>query len=317
MHLVTGGAGFVGSHIAARLLSLGERVRILDNLSSGKHENIDALDPSAEFVLGDIRNPDTVSRAMDGVRFVFHHAADPSVPRSMTDPAGCYENNVMGTLHVLQAAREAGVCRVVFASSCAVYGDAPELPKSEATTPAPMSPYAASKLAGEDLCRLYTGVFGLETVSLRYFNVFGPRQDPCSAYAPVIPRFATALLAGERQTIFGDGEQTRDFVHVENVVDANLRAATTPRVAGRVFNVASGRSTSLNQLLSLLAELTGLEPNPAHAPARDGDVRDSAADIAAATADLGYRVSVSLEAGLTGTVASLAPQPADPCVSPR
>jgi UDP-glucose 4-epimerase len=186
MYLVTGGAGFIGAHIAAHLVALGKRVRIFDNLSSGREENLAAA-PGAEFVQGDIRDPRAVRRAMVGVQYVFHQAADPSVPRSMMDPAGCYENNVMGTLHVLDAAREAGVHRVVFASSCAVFGDTPELPKTEATTLAPMSPYAASKLAGEELCQVYTNAFGLETVSLRYFNVFGPRQAPNSVYAPVIP----------------------------------------------------------------------------------------------------------------------------------
>jgi UDP-glucose 4-epimerase len=225
----------------------------------------------------------------------------------MTDPAACYESNVMGTLNVLQAAREAGVRRVVFASSCAVYGDAPGLPKTERTPLAPGSPYAASKLAGEHLCEVYTRGFGLEAVSLRYFNVFGPRQDPNSAYAPVIPRFIQALLDGERPTIYGDGNQTRDFIYVDDVVQANLLAAESPDAPGKVFNIASGRSVSLNRLLAILTELVGAGTQPIYHPARVGDVRHSGADVSAAAAALGFEILVPFELGLARTVAAMAP----------
>jgi nucleoside-diphosphate-sugar epimerase len=307
MYLVTGGAGFIGSHIAARLIERGERVRIFDNFSTGKIENLAPLGFQAEVIKGDLRDAAALRRAMTGVEVVFHQAADPSVPRSMADPAACYESNVVGTVNVLQAAHEAGARRVVFASSCAVYGDEPSLPKRETTTLAPMSPYATSKLAGEQLCEVYTKVFGVEAVALRYFNVFGPRQDPNSAYAPVIPRFIKALQDRQPPTVFGDGEQTRDFVYVDDVVQANMLAAQSPDAPGRVFNIASGRSVSLNRLLGSLVEITGLPAQPIYLPARTGDVRHSAADHSAAATALGFEILVPFELGLARTVEAMSP----------
>lgn len=304
MYLVTGGAGFIGSHLAARLAMRGEAVRIFDNFSTGSETNVAAAGDQVEVMRGDLRDEAAVRRAMNGVSVVFHQAADPSVPRSLDDPRTCYEINVLGTLNVLLAARDAGVRRVVFASSCAVYGDSPVLPKSEQLPPEPASPYAASKLAGEELCAVFTRSWGLETVALRYFNVYGPRQDPQSAYAPVIPRFLQALLRGERPVIYGDGGQTRDFVYVGDVVQANLLAAEAPGVAGRVFNIAAGRSVSLYQLLLLMADLLGVPPKAEHLPPRSGDIRHSAADIRAARQALGYEPMVRLEEGLASTIAA-------------
>jgi UDP-glucose 4-epimerase len=307
VYLVTGGAGFIGSHLAARLVERGEAVRIFDNLSTGKLENIAPLGFRVELIKGDVRDAAAVRRAMAGVEVVFHQAADPSVPRSMTDPAACYESNVLGTVNVLQAAREASVRRVVFASSCAVYGDAPGTPKTERMKPAPLSPYATSKLAGEHLCQVYTRVFGVEAVALRYFNVFGPRQDPASAYAPVIPRFVKALIDGERPVVYGDGEQTRDFVYVDDVVQANLLAAQSPDAPGQIINIASGRSVSLNRLLATLIETMSVPGHPVYLPARAGDVRHSAADVSAAAAALGFEILVPFELGLARTVEAMAP----------
>lgn len=308
MYLVTGGAGFIGSHLADRLIERGEAVRVFDNFSTGRIENLVPHGFKADLIKGDLRDADAVRRAMTGVEVVFHQGADPSVPRSMADPAASYESNVMGTLNVLQAAREAGVRRVVFASSCAVYGDAPGLPKSERSPVAPQSPYATSKLAGEELCLLFTKVFGVEAVALRYFNVFGPRQDPNSAYAPVIPRFIKALADGEPPVIFGDGEQTRDFIYVDDVVQANLLAAQSPDAPGQIFNIASGRSVSLNRLLASLIEIMGISSEPVYVPARAGDVRHSAADVSAAAAALGFEILVPFELGLARTVEAMAPK---------
>jgi nucleoside-diphosphate-sugar epimerase len=308
MYLVTGGAGFIGSHLAARLVERGGTVRIFDNFSTGKLENLLPLGTRVDLIKGDLRDPAAVRAAMAGIEVVFHQGADPSVPRSMADPVACYESNVMGTLNVLQAAREAGVRRVVFASSCAVYGDAPGLPKSERSPLAPQSPYATSKLAGEELCQVYTKVFGVEAVALRYFNVFGPRQDPNSAYAPVIPRFIKALADGEPPVIFGDGEQTRDFVYVDDVVQANLLAAQSPDAPGRIFNIASGRSVSLNRLLASLLEIMGVPSDPIYVPARAGDVRHSAADVSAAAAALGFEILVPFKMGLARTIEAIAPK---------
>jgi UDP-glucose 4-epimerase len=305
MYLVTGGAGFIGSHIAAALIERGERVRIFDNFSSGKVSNLESLGFSVEVMKGDLADLAAVRKAMSGVRIVFHQGADPSVNRSMEDPSGSYRANVLGTVNVLQAAKEAGARRVVFASSCAVYGDSPVLPKLEAMTPEPLSPYAASKLAGEELCTLFAGNMDLEAVALRYFNVFGPRQDPSSAYAPVIPKFIAALRDGGQPTIFGDGEQTRDFVYVEDVVRANLLAAETPGASGAIVNVASGRSISLNRLAALIGELMNRTVSPDYLPARSGDIRDSSADVRLAKDVLGFERGVSFEDGLARTVASM------------
>lgn len=305
MYLVTGGAGFIGSHIVARLLSEGSPVRVLDNLAYGNLANLQGLTGDLDVIEGDIRDAALVARASKGVRAVFHHAAEPSVPRSVDDPAGTYDVNVTGMLNVLIGARDAGCRRVVFASSAAVYGDSPEMPKHEGMLPAPLSPYASSKLAGEGLCQVFGRSYGMDAVSLRYFNVFGPRQDPNSAYAPVIPRFLTALTRGVAPVIYGDGEQSRDFIYVENVVDANIRAARTPGVGGKVFNVASGQSTSLNQMLFGLADLIGVRTQPVYEPGRAGDIKHSLADIRAITSGLGYRVVVPFNEGLRRTAESI------------
>ena len=302
--LVTGGAGFIGSHLAARLVADGERVRALDNFSTGSRDNLAAIGGGVEVVEGDLSDEAAVRRATAGCAVVFHQATEVSVPRSDAGPRACYDANVMGTLNVLLAARDAGCRRVVVVASCAVYGDDPALPKHEGMTPAPVSPYAASKLAGEHLCAVFARAYGLEAVALRYFNVFGPRQDPSSPYAAVVPRFLAALLRGERPVIYGDGEQTRDFVYVADVVAANLLAVAAPGVAGRVFNVASGRSVSLNALLASLARLLGVEALARREPARAGDIRHSASAVAAAATDLGYAPSVAFEEGLARTVAA-------------
>ena len=305
MYLVTGGAGFIGSHIVEALVNSGEQVRILDNLSSGRRANIEHMLPQAEWLEGDIRKIDTVRDAMDGVEVVFHEAAVPSVPRSIADPRTTLDVNVTGTLNVLLAARDAGCRRVVFASSSSVYGNTPMLPKVETMTPHPLSPYAISKLTGEQLCAVFTGVYGLETVALRYFNVFGPRQDPESAYAAVIPKFCHALLTGDTPVIYGDGEQSRDFTYIDNVVDANLKAAEADGAVGGVFNVAMGQTLSVNNLLQGLARLVEIAPRVRYDPPRTGDVRDSLADISAARATLGYLPTVSFEMGLAQTVARM------------
>jgi UDP-glucose 4-epimerase len=305
MYLVTGGAGFIGSHIARRLLDIGEEVRILDNFASGNRANLAVLDGGAEVIEGDIRDVEAVRRATRGVQIVIHQAAEASVPRSVADPEMTYDVNVTGTLNVLQAARDVGCARVVFASSSAVYGDAPEMPKHEAMLPVLLSPYASSKLAGEGLCQVFGRSFGLDTVALRYFNVFGPRQDPNSAYAAVIPRFLAALTAGERPVIYGDGGQSRDFVYIDNVVDANLKAAVAGGAAGKSFNIAAGCSVTLNEMLALVAGMLDVEANPHYEPERAGDIRHSQADISLARANLGYEVSVPFEEGLRRTVASL------------
>ena len=298
MNLVTGGAGFIGSHLAARLAARGETVRILDNHASGRTENPAAISSQIELIRGDVRDPDAVRRACAGVRVVFHEAAEISVPRSLADPMGTYDVNVTGTLNLLIAARDAGCGRLVFASSAAVYGDAPKLPKNERMELAPRSPYAASKLAGEELCRLFDRVYGIETVALRYFNVFGPGQNPDSPYAAVIPRVVAALQRGEQPVIYGDGEQSRDFVHVDDVVEANLRAAAAPGVSGMVFNVATGRAVTVNAVLSEIGRATGVEITPRHEPHRPGDIRHSWADVEAARSGLGFSASITFAEGV-------------------
>lgn len=304
LYLVTGGAGFIGSHISERLARSGHRVRVLDNFSSGKEENLESLGGEVEILPGDIRDPEIVKRAVEGVDVVFHEAALGSVPRSVADPLTTHEVNITGTLNVLMAARDAGVRRVVYASSSSVYGETPVLPKSEDLQPAPLSPYALSKLAGEYYISVFHQVYGFEAVSLRYFNIFGPRQDPESEYAAVIPKFVTALLAGNRPTVYGDGLQSRDFTYVENVVEANLLAASASGVAGRAFNVACGGRYTLLELLDKLKEIIGSDLAPLHEAARAGDVRDSQASIEAAENALGYRVMVGFDEGLRRTVDS-------------
>jgi nucleoside-diphosphate-sugar epimerase len=300
--LVTGGAGFIGSHLADRLLEDGWTVRLLDDFSSGREENLAGPAAEAELLRGDVRDRALLDRALAGVDVVFHEAAVPSVPRSVAEPERTHDVNATGTLRLLEASRHAGVRRVVFAASSSAYGDTPELPKVESMPPRPLSPYALQKYTGEQYCRLYTQLYGLETVALRYFNVFGPRQDPASEYAAVIPRFVTACLEGRAPHIYGDGGQTRDFTYVADAVQANLLAADAPGATGAVVNVAGGRRTSLNQLLAAIRELTGAGVAAIHEPARSGDVRDSLADLGLAEALLGYRPAVELREGLAHTV---------------
>jgi len=278
-YLVTGGAGFIGSHIVTRLVKDGHFVRVVDDLSSGKRENIEHIREAIEFVQCDIRNAAAVREATEGVDYVLHQAAVSSVAKSVADPVTSAAVNIAGTINVLVAARDAGVKRVVFASSAAVYGESEVSPKREDMQPDPVSPYAADKLAGEAYCRVFGRVYGLETVALRYFNVFGPRQDPQSDYAAAVPKFITTLLQGEAPTIFGDGEQSRDLVYVEDVVAANLLAAHAPAASGKVFNIAGGKSLTINEVVATLIQLIGIDVAPMYGPVRAGDVRHSAADI--------------------------------------
>jgi UDP-N-acetylglucosamine/UDP-N-acetyl-alpha-D-glucosaminouronate 4-epimerase len=301
--LVTGGAGFIGSHLADGLLAAGWRVRLLDDFSSGREENLVDQKGNAELLRGDLRDRALLARALAGVEVVFHQGAVPSVPRSVAEPERTNDVNVTGTLSVLEASRRAGVRRVVFAASSSAYGDTPVLPKVETMPPCPLSPYALQKYAGERYCQLFHRLYGLETVALRYFNVYGPRQDPKSEYAAVIPRFITACLAEEAPVVFGDGEQTRDFTFVADAVAANLLAADAARASGEVLNVAGGRRVSLNQLLGEIRSLTGSRVEARHEAARPGDVRDSLADLSRARELLGYEPRVDLRAGLAPTVA--------------
>jgi UDP-glucose 4-epimerase len=298
--LVTGGGGFIGSHLAERLLERGAEVRVLDSFATGRRENLVHL-PGVEIVEGDVQSFERAHHAVRGCDYVLHQAALPSVPRSIQDPLTTNAVNVTGTLNVLLAARDAGVRRVVYASSSSVYGSNEQLPKREDQPVAPISPYAVSKLAGEGFCRAFTTIYGLECVSLRYFNVFGPRQDPMSQYAAVIPKFIAAALDGTRPVVFGDGEQSRDFTYIDNVVEANLLALESSAGAGEVFNVACGERVSLNAVLGMLAELSGTELDPDRQPGRPGEVRHSQADVARARDALGYRASVDFAEGLRRT----------------
>lgn len=304
--VVTGGAGFIGSHCAQYLLSQGHDVIIVDNFSTGREANLSGWAETArdrlQVLRSDINDTGRMRAAFQGAQYVFHQAAIPSVPRSVADPEATHRSNISGTLAVLVAARDAGVKRVVVASSSSVYGDDPGLPKVESRVGRPLSPYALSKSATEEYSRLFLRVYGLETVCLRYFNVFGPRQDPKSEYAAVIPRFATRLLAGTQPTIYGDGEQTRDFTFVANVVDANWKAATHPDAAGEVFNIGCGVRTSLNQLVGYLNNILRTDIKCCHEPARVGDVRHSYADITKAERIMGYTPAVTLEQGLRRVV---------------
>ncbi len=300
--LVTGGAGFVGSHIVRRLLATGHEVRVADNLSTGHLSNLDEVIGDIEFFEIDIRDAETLANATRGCDLVFHVAALPSVPRSIANPGASHDTNATGTLNVLIAAREAGARRVVFASSSSIYGAARELPKRESMRPLPISPYAVSKLAAESYCRSFYEVYGLETVALRYFNVFGPRQDPNSEYAAVIPKFIRAFAQGESPVIFGDGEQSRDFTYVENVVTANMAAIDAPDVGGGVYNIACGHGVTLNEIALRLRDEVGADVEIKYGPDRAGDVRHSMADISAAQADLGYEPTVTLEEGIHRTV---------------
>ena len=299
--LVTGGAGFIGSHLVAGLVAEGWDVRVFDDLSSGREANLAEVGGGVELIRGDVRDEQALARAANGIEVVFHHAALASVPLSVAEPLRTHSVNVDGTLHVLEAARRAGVRRVVFAASSSAYGDGEELPKLETMPANPVSPYALQKHAGELYCRLYTNLYHLETVALRYFNIFGPRQDPKSEYAAVIPRFICAALVGEGATIFGDGEQTRDFAFVQDAVRANLLAADAERAPGAVINVATGRRTSLNELWQAIRGITGVRADAQHAPSRPGDVRASVADVSRARELLGFEPAVDLHEGLRRT----------------
>jgi UDP-glucose 4-epimerase len=303
-YLVTGGAGFIGSSLARALLARGDRVRIIDNFSSGRRENIADFVGGVELVEGDILDPAALRRAVEGIEVIFHEAAIPSVPKSMAEPIENHEANASGTLRVLHAARAAGARRLVYAASSAAYGDDPTQPKVETMSPAPISPYGASKLAGEYYCQVYASAYKFETVALRYFNVFGPRQDPASEYAAVIPKFITAALAGQTPRIFGDGKQSRDFCHIDNVIDANLRAASAPaaQVSGRVLNIACGVAVDLNQVVALIGDILGRKVEARHEAERAGDIKHSLADIGEATRRLGYTAAVPFAEGLRRTV---------------
>lgn len=297
-YLVTGGAGFIGSNIVEELLKKGEFVRVLDNFSTGRRSNLEPFKNDIDLIEGDIRSYHVVQKACQGIDFVLHQAALPSVPRSIFDPITSNEVNVNGTLNILHAAKECKVKRVIYASSSSVYGDNPKSPKSEDFTPNPKSPYAVSKLTGEYYCKVFYQIYGLETVSLRYFNVFGLRQDPNSQYAAVIPKFLKMLKNGQSPTINGDGTQSRDFTFVKNNVEANIIACTAPNAAGKVFNIACGESYSLNQLVEMLNTILGTNIEPIYGPERSGDVKHSLADIQKAKEDLNYRPLIMFKEGL-------------------
>ena len=301
--LVTGGAGFIGSHLAETLVKQGHQVRVLDNFSTGKKENLilEERYHSLEVIDGDIREFRDCQKAVAGIDYVFHEAALASVQRSVEDPLTTHAVNVGGTLHILMASREAGVKRVIYASSSSVYGDTPVLPKHEEMPPSPLSPYALQKNIGEQYCRLFSQLYGLETLSLRYFNIFGPKQDLTSVYSAVIPKFIDAFVQGRSPIVYGDGEQSRDFTYVENVVEANLLAMAVSHGRGEAMNIAYGQRTSLNQLLETLQRILGSKVKPVYQDPRPGDVKHSLADIGKAIAFLRYQPRVDIEAGLKRT----------------
>jgi len=301
--LVTGGAGFIGSHIASGLVKAGAKVRVIDDLSTGYRENIDEIGGDVDFVQGSLADEPVLRKAIENVELVFHEAAIPSVPRSVENPRQTHIASVDSTFSLLLAARDNNVKRVVYAASSSAYGDQPTLPKVETMLPDPLSPYAVAKLVGEYYCQVFTRVYGLDTVSLRYFNVFGPRQDPSSQYSGVISRFISALLSDQRPVIYGDGEQSRDFTYIDNVVAANLKAAETVKGIGQVINIANGERVTLNQLLDQLKQLTGKNHVQAdYQDPRRGDVRDSLADISRAREMLGFAPQVDLQTGLELTM---------------
>jgi len=300
--LVTGGAGFIGSHIAETLVERGDKVRVFDNLSTGHLSNMDGFRDRIEFVEGDLVDAEAVAEVVDGVDCIFHQAALASVPRSVERPLDTHAACVTGTLNLLDAARRSGVRRFVYAASSSAYGDQPTSSKRETDLPAPISPYGAAKLACEHYCHAFTATYGFETVAIRYFNVFGPRQDPDSPYSAVIPLFIMAILEGQQPVVFGDGLQSRDFTFVANVVHANLLAADAENVAGRIFNVANGRSTDLLTLIDVLNRLLGTDVKPKHEPPRVGDVRESLADITQARKMLGYEPLIDFEEGLRRSI---------------
>jgi UDP-glucose 4-epimerase len=302
--LVTGGAGFIGANLVEELLAGGHEVRVLDNFSTGHRHNLSGVEDELELIEGDLRSYERVHHAVRGCEVVFHQGALPSVPRSVQDPITTSEINVGGTLNVLLTARDEGVRRVVFASSSSIYGDAPGFPRTERQAPQPLAPYAVSKLAAEQYCRVFATVYGLETVSLRYFNVFGKRQDPASQYSAVIPRFITAMREGRAPTIYGSGEQSRDFTHVDDVVAANLLAIQASAATGGVFNIACGAHHSLNELVVSLNRLLDTDTQPIHISPRPGDIERSWADIGLAREALGYEPEVDFEQGLRRTLAA-------------
>lgn len=302
--LITGGAGFIGSSLARALIARGENVHIVDDFSSGKRANLADIETQVTVHEGSILDPALMDRALADVDVIFHEAAIPSVPRSMSAPVPSHEANATGTLMVLEAARRAGVKRVVYAGSSSAYGETPTLPKIESMPTAPLSPYAVSKLTGEHYCQVYARAFGVETVVLRYFNVFGARQDPMSQYAAVIPRFVTAALDDQQPVVYGDGSQSRDFCYIDNVIEANLKAAEADaaKASGRVFNIACGHATSLNQVISLIGETLGKRIEPKYETNRAGDIKHSLADITEARTRLGYTASIQFPEGLQRTI---------------
>jgi len=300
--LVTGGAGFIGSNLCEALLELGHEVRVFDNFSTGKSENLADFAKSIDVIKGDIRDYESIEKAVSGVERVIHLAAMSSVPWSVDDPEAAHHMNSTGTLHVLKASRDNGVQRVVLASTSAIYGENPVQPKTEEMIPEPMSPYAATKLAGEHYCGIFSTLYGLETVALRYFNVYGKRQDPASHYSAVIPKFITLMLSNSNPVIYGDGEQTRDFVFVEDCNQANIKACFTDGISGEFFNIGSGMNISVNELFNTIRDITGVEMDPVYEDARSGDVRESLSDISKARKHLGFEPAYTMEAGLKKTI---------------
>src|SRR5882724_12893169 len=308
--LVTGGAGFIGSHIAEALAARGASVRVIDNLSTGHLENIEAIGAKIDFIRGDLANDATVRKAVEDVEIIFHEAALPSVPRSVSNPRETHLASVDATFNLLLAAKERKVRRLIYAASSSAYGDQPTLPKVESMRPEPLSPYAAAKLVGEYYCQVFTRSYGLETICLRYFNVFGPRQDPGSPYSGVISLFVDRLLKGQRPIIYGDGEQTRDFTYISNAVEANVLAAEGDRGIGEVINIANGEKVSINELFQLVRQILGRDDiEPDYQPARTGDILHSLADVTSARENLGFEPRIRLEEGLRLTVGSAAAGP--------